>query len=197
MFNKRHVFFVLLINVFFGMGTACGQSIPSDTPMPENAVNFNPLSIAFGSLNANYEHLFGGKHGVMVQGGYVFGANSGGYSAALHYRHHYHTKITHNGLSSPFWGPFVYYEQSDAKVQNTNTSETYTIDIQYLKFGANWGRRWIFGETFNLVLRIGYGFPAIAEFDWGESKPEEAETIESITKIIAGIDGELSIGFAF
>lgn len=164
-----------------------------------NAINFNPLGFLFGSLGANYEHLFGNENGLFLEGGYVASSVAGGFNTALHYRRHYHTKPNHSGMNSPFWGPFIYYENSSTEIPNpeSGSPEEYDVDIQYLKAGVNWGRRWIFGKTFNLVFRIGYGFPLIADFEWQPGEPEEVETIETVTKIIAGIDGELSIGFAF
>ncbi len=184
--------------------TVCGFSQINRSDSPDiddpavkatNAINVNPLGLVFGGLNASYEHLFGGRHGLMLQGGFIF---KGGYNVALHYRFHYFSKQKHNGLNSPFWGPFVYFEESstEARVEENGVRTDYDIDITYLKAGLNVGRRWVWG-AFTLVFRIGYGFPIIADFRWTPEENELTETVETLTKIIGGIDGELSIGFAF
>jgi hypothetical protein len=39
--------------------------------------------------------------------------------------------------------------------------------------------------------------PLVADFKWTSGEPDHAKTIVTLTKIIGGIDAELSIGFAF
>ena len=165
-----------------------------------NSINFNPIGIALGSIGGNYEHLFGQKHGIMIQGvfpaGYALGKGSG-MAVELQYRYHYFRKKNQFGLNSPFWGPFVYYEKSGGSEVKDNKGTKYNIDIEYCKVGASWGKRWIWGKTFNLVFKIGYGLPLYAKYNWSPNEPDQVKTIESLTTVIAGIDGELTIGFAF
>ncbi len=188
---SRTIVTALFMMSLSGIASAQGEALPTSK---SNAFNFNPLGLVLGALAGNYEHLFGNRHGVMVKGAYLFG-NASGFSVGAHYRHHYHVQQNHAGLNSPFWGPFITYEKSSSTVTDPNRN-SYSVDIEFLKAGANWGRRWIFGNTFNLALRIGYGFPFIADFTW-DNEPENARTVESITNVFGGIDGEISIGFAF
>jgi len=160
-----------------------------------NAINLNTLGLAFGNISASYEHLFNGKHGLMMQGTFIYNS---GYGAGVHYRHHYFSKLKHNGINSPFWGPFLYFEKRPgiATVTSDDSTEKYDFEITYLKAGLNAGRRWVWG-AFTMAFRIGYGYPLIADFKWPPNESEEVKTIETIIKVIAGIDGELSIGFVF
>lgn len=165
----------------------------------KNSINFNPLGIALGSIGANYEHLFGNTSGIMIQGGFPAGYGLGkgsGMAMELQFRYHYFRKPNQIGLNSPFWGPFVYYETSETEIKD-NIGTTYNVDIKYLKAGASWGRRWIWNNSFNLVFKIGYGIPLYAKFDWSPTEPDQVQAIESMTKILAGIDSELTMGFAF
>lgn len=194
----RHVCITvsLTVVIFSGLlSEAIGSNSSETGDSPTNAINANPLALAFGGLNATYEHLFGDRHGLMVQSGFTF---KGGYGVAFHYRYHFFTKPSHHGISSPFWGPFIHFEQgpTSAWVEEDGERTDYDIDVTFLKIGLNVGRRWVWG-AFNLAFRIGYGYPVIADFKWSPDEPEQVETMEAVSKVLAGIDGELSIGFAF
>lgn len=193
---------ITLVILFFTINSIYSQEVIGDTSQPsiqrDNAVNIYPIALVTGNFAGNYEHLFNNRHGLMVQGSFAFGKATG-FSAALHYRYHYFSKPQHTGLNSPFWGPFAYYEKSnaDVKVKSDDIDTTYNVDVTYMKVGANWGRRWMWGNGFNIGFRIGYGLPLIAEFDWHGETTDLIEQVESITKVVAGIDGEFSIGIAF
>lgn len=160
-----------------------------------NSISIYPLGIVFGNAAFNYEHLFHGKHGIMIQCSFPFFGKTKGYTGALHYRHHYFSKQKHIGLNSPFWGMFAYYEKSEAEIEDGYNQ--YNLKINFMKAGINWGRKWIFNSGFNICFRIGYGIPFIAEFDWSPTEPDNVEAIEALTKILGGIDGEFTIGYSF
>jgi hypothetical protein len=201
--KKGHVMKYSHSAVFAGMvlvsiNLAFSQEVDNKKAL-HNSINFNPLGIVLGTIGGNYEHLFGQKHGIMIYGafpaGFGFGTGSG-VSVELQYRYHYFRKQNQIGLNSPFWGPFVYYEKSEGEVKDNNGTK-YNVNIEYCKAGASWGRRWIWGNTFNLVFKIGYGLPLYAKYNWSPTTPDQVETIEAMTTALAGIDGELTIGFAF
>jgi|WetSurMetagenome_2_1015567.scaffolds.fasta_scaffold20953_3 hypothetical protein len=190
---------VILVGILLVSITLAFSQEAENRKALRNSINFNPIGIALGTIGGNYEHLFGQKHGIMIQGafptGYALGMGSG-IAVELQYRYHYFRKNNQIGLNSPFWGPFVYYEKSKTEIKDNNGTK-YNVDIKYFKVGANWGKRWIWGNTFNLVFRIGYGIPLYAGYNWSPNEPDQVETIETLTTALAGVDGELTIGFAF
>jgi hypothetical protein len=161
------------------------------------AVNTNPLSLVLGSYGGNVEVLLNGKHGLMAEAGFSNSATASATVASFHYRHHYFTKPRHQNMNSPFWGPFFYYEKSHGTIADNANNINYTVDILYGKLGLDWGRRWVWNNGFNICFHIGYGLPLIADFDWHGNEPDQVDVIENLTKLIAGIDGGLSLGFAF
>lgn len=164
---------------------------------PRNAVNLYALGLVMGNAKGNYEHLFGGRHGLVIESAIYTGQQSSGTSFDLQYRYHYFTKEKHNGLNSPFWGPFVYIEESQTKLEDLNTGATYEISTSYAKAGLDWGRRWVWGSGFNICFRIGYGLPLMADYEWSPVEHEQAAQIEALTTVLGGIDGELTLGWAF
>jgi hypothetical protein len=180
------------------VSSLCSQEIES-AYVARNAINIYPFGPIFGNININYEHLFGKANGLMVQALLMekYGFSSAtGFSVELQYRRHYFRYPKQKGLNSPFWGPFIYYEMSRTQIAGTNGSK-YDVDITFGKAGANWGRRWIWGKSFNLALRIGAGIPFYANYNWLPYKPDQYQTIEALSIALACFDGELTIGFAF
>jgi hypothetical protein len=50
----------------------------------------------------------------------------------------------------------------------------------------------------SVVFRIGYGLPLISDFEWlSAARPENADVLESLFKVVEGVDAELSVGWAF
>jgi len=193
--TKKVVFIGLLI---FSVSISFSQQA-ENVKVYKNSINFNPLGIALGSIAGNYEHLFGNRNGIMIQSGFAAGYGLGkgsGVAIEMQYRYHYFRKSNQAGLNSPFWGPFVYYEKSKTEIKD-NAGSNYTVDIEYVKAGASWGRRWNWNNSFNLVFKIGYGIPFYANYKWLPNEPAQVKTIESLTTILAGIDGEFTMGFAF
>lgn len=193
--KKRILFFALIL---ISASISFSQQA-ENVKVFKNSINFNPLGIALGSIAGNYEHLFGNKNGIMIQGGFPAGYGLGkgsGMVFEIQYRYHYFRKDNQIGLNSPFWGPFVYYEKSKTEIKD-NIGSNYNVDIEYFKAGASWGRRWIWKNSFNLVFKIGYGIPFYANYKWSPIEPDQAKTIESMTTVLAGIDGEFTMGFAF
>lgn len=161
-----------------------------------DAINLNLISPFFGNINLSYEHLLKEKHGVMLQGGYFF---SSGFSAALHYRFHYFSNESHSKLNSPFFGAFLYFQKSKGDIDETENgvSTVFHVDRTFFVAGLNWGRRMIWPTGLTIVYRIGYGYPFSADYKWEPYRSGDAKSAENTRKIIAGIDCELSLGYAF
>jgi hypothetical protein len=160
-----------------------------------NTINVGPLSAAFGNVDGYYEHLFGKKHGLMIEATYMALETAKGYSMRLDYRYHFFWKPNHRGLNSPFWGPFIYGEKSKNVLVIGGAS--YDLNYQAVKAGIQLGRRWIFWRFVNGCLEIGYGFPVYTKYTWSPSRPSGADLVELLATIGYGLMGEASLGFAF
>jgi hypothetical protein len=160
--------------------------------LPKNALNINPLSVVFGSFGGTYEHLFGDKHGVFIEGSISF---NGGGGFTIGYRRH----IGENkgSLNSAYWGPFVSWRSTIIDIKDSDTDEKYDLDFELLIIGINRGARHHLKGPFNYAWRVGYGFPVYSDFSWSPRRYDEYKTIEAVTKILGGIDAELSIGIEF
>jgi hypothetical protein len=180
-------------------------------PARINAIQTNPLSLYAGSLGFNYEHLFLPNSGLLIEADVGSSSAYKGFGLGIHYRRHYKSRDNQKGLDSPFWGPFINFASYTSKAEiTTSTSTNYgpavsststvPFSVTYAVIGANWGRRWIWDSGINLVFRIGYGFP-IAKINFKDSQnvmnSDSERTFASVMKLIYGIDGELSIGYAF
>ena len=179
-----------------------GQSSAPAAPPPSEktmAIQTNPFSLISGSLLANYEIMLGGKHGICAEGAYGFLSASSGYQAGLQYRLHMLLRPAHHGMSSPFVGFFGRYYHWITEMQDpTDKTITYKVEETFMHLGANWGRRWIWGPGISMVFRIGYGLPLIADFKWlSAARPENADVIERLFKVVEGVDAELTVGWAF
>jgi hypothetical protein len=171
-------------------------------PKPrDNSVNVSPLGIAIGAYTVNYERLFGGYHGLVVEGGLAFssgdGAESTSYGGALGYRWHWSGE-----QDSGFLGFNVgYYRGAGSGSITTNgMTETFDVDTQSLFAVANIGKRWAWDNGFNITFRIGGGY---ARYDVSTSSTDPdaqgvVETVENLLEIFPiAIDGELSVGYTF
>ena len=188
----------LVIAVTFSL-SAQRDSFPAPFPgnkvSPKlNSLNLNPVSAIFGMVSGNYEHLFWLRHGLMVEGGTSFGNN---YDISIAYRYHYFPEEEHHDLISPCWGFFIHKGRSSSKMEDPDTKIKHKLEIELLLVGIHWGERFAWGETFNYAWRIGYGYPVTMHFKWPDGKPGNAKTIEGITRILGGLDSELSIGIVF
>ena len=163
-----------------------------------NSVNINSFGLVFGSVVINYERLFSSDDGLLIQGGYSteHGLIKGTWTELkMQYRYYYLNNNTHKDLSSPFWGPFLFYRTG--KIDKNLTYEGLNdIDFQQLKAGVSWGKRWDLNIHINIVFTIGYGIPLYCVQDkWFTLTHSNGFPNE--LAIIAGIDSELSIGYAF
>jgi hypothetical protein len=156
-----------------------------------NTLNISPISLVLGSINGNYEHLFAGRHGIFVEGGYGID-NKKGYGGG--YRFHYR-KETKNNIISSYLGFFIKWQYASTNFEDDD--ESYDLEFRILTAGFNWGTRYDLWGPLNFAWRIGYGIPFKTEFNWAPQKHDKYKTIEALVKIFTGIDSEVSIGIAF
>ena len=215
---SRGPFFAILLGLAVFSSYAQNEMDETDTSSPgalsparANAIQIDPLSLYYGAIGANFEHLFAPKHGLMVQTNIGLTSKYKGYGLGIQYRRHYKSGYDQRGIGTAFWGPFVNLASYTSEItQTTSTSinngpaETSTsivpYKITYAAIGLNWGRRVLWDSGFNIVWRIGYGFP-IADITIKDSEnkldSEAKSSVTALMKILSGIDGELSIGIAF
>ncbi|MEW6752780.1 MAG: hypothetical protein AB1505_17645 [Candidatus Latescibacterota bacterium] len=185
----------LLVAVVLAATPARAQE-PLVQPGPSDALSVGPLSLVLGSMGGSYEHLVSERVGLVLEGGYAFSRE---YSLAAGLRRHYSSAPDREpGLCAPYWGPFVRFSRASVEMEDPDTEEQYELDVRSLNIGLAWGkRRFLFGDSFTLAWRMGYGVPVYQEMRWADGKPDYSEVIEVLVTVFGGIDGELSVGVAF
>lgn len=88
---------------------------------PTSAVNVSPLGLAFGRAGGSIEHVFGGRHGIEVEGWYG-GERGHGMTVAL--RRHYASQAPQQGVCAPYWGPFFRSSRSSSEIKDPDTDQT-------------------------------------------------------------------------
>lgn len=176
----------------------------------KNAIDIQPLKLMSG-LTINYERLLGEKTGLFLEGSaYLYdplGSDSHGFGTGVQFRFHRFNNPKQVGLSSPYWGPTLYFEKSSgsAEVATANgfssSIEKVEFDLTALRVGISTGRRWIYDSGFNIDLRGGYGIFPLYNLSWNDPKKSIAESdkdkVKTLSKVLGGIDFGFSLGFAF
>lgn len=170
-------------------------------PERTNSVNVSPLGLLIGSYSVNYEKLFGGSHGLLVEG---YFANSSGDDASafslglsVGYRWHWSGK-----QNSGFLGVNAGYGLGGAEATiNTGAVEkTFSLDTTALALTANVGKRWAWDSGLNITLRIGAGYGNYG-VSTDDPDPDAQDAVEAVDTLLSflpvAIDGELSIGYTF
>lgn len=186
-------FLLVMTMLFVQTQSAHAQSLEQSTP-PSNNLSISPIQFMVGKLAMNYEHLFGEKHGIDLEGDYGFG---NGYDVVASYRYHYGIEDSLHPLNSPFWGFFIHTGRSTTDIEDPDTHDKFKMKTRVLALGINIGRRYAWGDIFSFAWRIGYGYPIVCSIDWSPIKYHDYKTFEGVAKILAGIDGELSVGVSF
>lgn len=156
------------------------------------SVALSPLFF-LGGISGNYEYLTAERHGLMVEGGYNYaGPSAGSYSAGAGYRFHFSP-----GMEGGFLGAFVRYAdlEGEAEGEVDDVKTDYTWKATVLAIGANIGTKWQWENGVALTLRGGYGYP-ISDVEWSPADPEP-EFIETIVKVVLGLDLEFTVGYSF
>lgn len=204
-----------LASLFLLVGTAStasAQEAPAEAPakardtsaqadVRAHSVNLSPLGPLSGTYSVNYEHLFGGTHGLLVEGLYSnttdkdTKSNSAG--ASVGYRWHWS-----DAQDSGFIGMTMAYETGTgtAKVTTNGESVSWDVDVTTLKLIPNIGRRWAWDSGFNITFRFGIGYAKYdVSTDSDEPGAKEATKLvdDLLTLLPVGVDGELSVGWIF
>lgn len=164
------------------------------------AIQIYPFGLLVLNFAGNYEKLLQKRHGLMVEGNFqLMNTENSNYGLGLHYRYHYFSKPKHRGMNSPYCGPFIKYNHitGTAWEEDMYGRKDYTMSVDALRAGINWGRRWVWNSGFNINFRIGYGLPIHMVYNWQPAIPEAVNQIEALMTTFSGIDGELTAGFAF
>lgn len=170
-----------------------------------NSVNLSPLGALAGSYALNYERLFNGGHGLLIEGVYSSteddDTSSSSQGATIGYRWHW------NGTQdSWFTGANLGYQigTGDAVVEATvngqTTKEKFDVDVKAFTATINIGRRWAWDSGFNVTFRVGAGYGNYdVSTDSDDPLAQDAVQLvdDLLTLIPVAVDGELSIGWDF
>ena len=164
-----------------------------------DAVNFCPGGLAFGVLAVNYEHLFHGRHGLMVRydreevpDTYTDAKiEASAHAFFLNYRWH-----PEEGMEGFYFGPYLRHRTYDGS--GKLDGEGFDFRITERTVGVNMGKRWVWNSGFNLNLAFGYG--AITVDRDRPADPSVRQRIGKFEKEYGNINplyGEFSVGYAF
>ncbi|HEU0035517.1 MAG TPA: hypothetical protein VFQ53_33130 [Kofleriaceae bacterium] len=181
---------------------------PSSVPLvleqkaePTNSINLNPLGALVGDFSLTYEHLFNGHHGLIVEG---LGSRSSGdegsalqFGGGVGYRWHWRGR-----QNSGFLGVMVAqrFGSGTVTLQQNGVEMEHDMSVRSTTVTANIGKRWMLTDAVNVTFRIGAGWGhhvATAKEDTMEAKEAENLMNDILTLLPIGLDGELSLGYAF
>ena len=198
---RTHVF----VSAFALLATAAvAAATPPDDPPVEGedrdnapaafstSLHMNPL-ILLGGFAGSVERQIVGPHAVQLGAGWTGRGISQGIEVGLNYR-----LYLGEPLDSAFVGAFALYGDVVARGEFGESSDEYVIDVEFLRLGLNYGRRWVFSSGFSILLRGGYGYP-IRTVGWRAPAPSQTEQrdFESILGWLLGVDAEFSLGWTF
>lgn len=158
----------------------------------KHAIHTMPTSLLFLNFNLGYEYVHQQKHGLELSGYYITSGSSPGYKVSLNYKNY---RTFHR--SYMFWGIFATYSDNHTTTIYESTGYEYTMNV--FAVGPNFGMKWAWKSGFCITFRLGYGIP-IWNFDWISNHAEDdvyANITELVEKGLAGLDGELKIGWCF
>ncbi len=153
-----------------------------------HSLSISPYAV-LGAFDGNYEYLAGGRHGLVVEGGYTaLGVSSGTYRYGGGYRLHFSPR-----MESGFVGLFLYTGFLAGELKGEDA--TYRFESPITNIGINAGKKWVWANGFTIALRGGWGY-ANSDFTWAPSSPEP-EWIGKLMEALIGLDSELSLGYSF
>jgi hypothetical protein len=197
--------FALVLVAFATHPASADQTIQSTGPAPlerTNSINANPLAIIWGDYGGNYEHLFGGRHGLLVEAAFSSGGNDEAsytsYGGALGYRFHWS-----GSQDSGFLGLNVGFGVGTGASTVANSAGqpmTYDLSIRTLYATMDVGKRWQFDSGLNVTFRLGAG-RALRTVSTTSNAPDAQKAAQDLQDVLAWLpvtlDGELSLGYSF
>jgi opacity protein-like surface antigen len=174
-------------------------------PAPEkvDSLNLSPLGLLWADLYMNYEHMFPGGNGLVIDAGGGLSSNAsseeGHGTLGVGYRWHWRHRE-----NSGFLGVMVHQSIGSGYVEESDgtTMSHYDMAIRETQVTANIGKRWMLGSQnrWNITLRFGLGVAkrtATAKDDSPDAKMAEDQMNKLLSIIPIGVDGELSVGYNF
>lgn len=162
-----------------------------------DTINLSPLGVLVGDYALTYEHLFGGHHGLIVEGIGSRSASDDGsslqFGGGVGYRWHWRGR-----QNSGFLGLMLAQRFGTGSV--TENGMTHDMTVSSTTVTANIGKRWAITPALNVTFRIGAGYgkySATAKEDTMEAKQAEKLMNDILSFLPIGFDGELSVGYAF
>ena len=187
---------------------ALAQPAPPPEPLvvdkkaePTNSINISPLGLVAGNIALTYEHLFGGTHGVIVEG--VMSRSSGDdgdslqFGGSVGYRWHWRGR-----QNSGFLGvTFTQTVGAGEVTQSVNgATMTHDMSVRSTMLTGNIGKRWMLTDAVNITARLGLGWGhhvATAKEDTQDARDAEKLMNDLLAFLPIGFEGELSLGYAF
>lgn len=177
------------------------QTQEEAAPEKANSVNLNPLGVVFGSYSLNYERLFGGTHGLLVEGLFSSSSNDTSstvaYGGLVGYRWHWSGR-----QNSWFLGANVGYEtgSGDGTVTTNGVEEKFDLSVSRLSATANIGKRWAWDFGLNITFRVGAGYGSY-DVSTESDNPDVQDAVKTVDELLnflpIAFDGELSLGWNF
>ena len=198
-----HKFIITVITVSsIGISTAANADEANVHKERANSINVSPLGLLAGSYSANYERLFSGHHGLLLEGQYIRASDDDASSThgggGIGYRWHWRGR-----QNSGFLGATLAYTKGSGEgtVSITGSDDkTFDVDVSVLQLTGNIGKRWAWDSGLNITLRFGLG---IGDYNvTTDSMDPDAEAAvklvdDILTLFPVAFDGELSIGYTF
>ncbi len=174
--------------------TSLAELPTTSTDTRRNAIGVQGLGLIMGNATVDYEHVFGSRHGLFLEGGMDF---NGGHNMGVAYRIHSTKDKNRPAIQTSFWGPFIRFSKSSMEFEDSDTKKNYDIDMQMLNIGLVYGRNYSWGKCINFGWRLGYGLPVYTSYKWSPDNYKDANTVNNIISVVSGIEGGISIGFVF
>jgi hypothetical protein len=167
--------------------------VPDTAKIYHHAFQTNPMGLFSLTISGNYEILINQTHGLLIEGAIGFLPASRAKSGGLGYRWHWRKK-----MESGFLGLFIRYGTFSGKGEDKNSSppKEFGFSGSIFAVGPNVGKRWIWDSGLSVVVRIGYGYSDF-HMEWTGDEFEGMDFTEKFMKYTAGLDGELTLGYAF
>jgi len=195
---------MLAVTTLLAAAPALVAADPDPSPLgveakaePTNTINASPLGVVVGDYALTYEHLFNGSHGLILEG---IGSRAAGdegsslqFGGGVGYRWHWR-----GHQNSGFLGLMAAQRFGTGSV--TENGMTHDMSVRSTTVTANIGKRWALTPAFNVTFRIGAGWGhhvATAKEDTMEAKQAEKLMNDILSFLPIGLDGELSVGYAF
>lgn len=160
---------------------------------PARSLNVSPFDALAGDLAVTYEHLFDGRHGLVVEANATRpnGEPDGDHElgGALGYRWHWRRR-----QNSGFVG-FMLAHRSES-----GEAMSHALQLRTTSLTMNLGKRWMIGRHANITFRAGAGwgrYAVRAADDTPEAHGAAAFLASYLRFIPLAFDGELSAGVVF